>query len=402
MINNRHSLFVAVLALFCAACGSDDGSVPSSTYYDSTSPRTERQRVGKPYQIKGQWYTPKYETDYDETGLASWYGDYFHGRSTSNGEKFDMNKISAAHKTLPLPSYVEVTNLDNGRKLYVRVNDRGPFVDDRIIDLSKKAAELLGSKATGLARVRVRQVDPPKNVVLLAPDGSKIYGKGYKYPSAPTTDTMIASNNAKKSSVINDMPLSKQSTPTTQVALYDRNLFPTDRQSFTPQTPVTVPQIVSTPVASPVQIVSNQPVANPIMKQPVTIAQPSNSQPNPDIVANILKEHNNSMVYGNTPQVATPQKLAMTTNTNSLITPNMVTNIPRYKVQVGVFASEDNVNKLRSQLQPFGSVNVIEHISDTRKLSSVSVGPYENIQKAQETIDALGRMGINGADIISD
>ncbi|WP_257818007.1 septal ring lytic transglycosylase RlpA family protein [Phenylobacterium sp. J367] len=112
----------------------------------------------KPYQINGKWYVPREQPDYDETGVASWYGGHHQGKPTSNGERFDKNAITAAHKTLPLPSIVEVTNLDNGKRIKVRVNDRGPFVDGRIIDLSQEAAKRLGFEGKGLARVRVRYV----------------------------------------------------------------------------------------------------------------------------------------------------------------------------------------------------------------------------------------------------
>lgn len=114
----------------------------------------------KPYQINGIWYYPQSDPDYDIKGIGSWYGEQFHNRRTANGEIFDMDVPSAAHKTLPLPSLVEVTNLDNGRKMVVRVNDRGPFVGDRVIDLSKAAADQLGYRRQGVARVRVRYVGP--------------------------------------------------------------------------------------------------------------------------------------------------------------------------------------------------------------------------------------------------
>src|SRR5688572_6126972 len=117
-------------------------------------------KVGAPYQIGGIWYVPREQPDYDVRGVASWYGDAFHMKATANGEVFDMNAVSAAHTTLPLPSLVEVTNLDNGKKLVVRVNDRGPFVDNRIIDLSREAAIQLGFHRQGLANVRVRYVGP--------------------------------------------------------------------------------------------------------------------------------------------------------------------------------------------------------------------------------------------------
>lgn len=117
-------------------------------------------KVGKPYQVGGVWYVPREQPDYNEVGIASWYGDAFHLKTTANGEIFDMHDLTAAHTTLPLPSIVEVTNLANGRKLRVRVNDRGPFVDNRIIDLSREAARQLGLERQGLARVRVRYVGP--------------------------------------------------------------------------------------------------------------------------------------------------------------------------------------------------------------------------------------------------
>jgi rare lipoprotein A len=117
-------------------------------------------KVGNPYQVAGVWYYPKEDPNYDETGIASWYGPDFHGKSTANGEIFDMNEVTAAHQTLPLPSLVRVTNLENGRSIIVRVNDRGPFVNGRIIDLSRRSAQLLGTDRQGVARVRVQMVGP--------------------------------------------------------------------------------------------------------------------------------------------------------------------------------------------------------------------------------------------------
>lgn len=117
-------------------------------------------RLGDPYTVAGRTYVPEHDPNYRADGLASWYGRDFHGRLTANGEVFDMEAISAAHPTLPIPSYARVTNLANRRSIVVRVNDRGPFKENRIIDLSYKAAELLGFHKNGLARVRVEYVGP--------------------------------------------------------------------------------------------------------------------------------------------------------------------------------------------------------------------------------------------------
>ena len=100
-----------------------------------------RYKIGNPYEIKNIWYYPKRDLTYEETGIASWYGKEFHGKLTANGEIFNKDIISAAHKTLPMPSMVRVTNLDNGNVLNVRINDRGPYIHGRIIDLSEKAAD---------------------------------------------------------------------------------------------------------------------------------------------------------------------------------------------------------------------------------------------------------------------
>ena len=136
------------------------------------APHSQDHRGGtwKPYEVNGHWYYPEDQPDYDQVGVASWYGDAFNGKPTADGEIFDMYGFTAAHKTLPLPSLVEVTNLDNGKSMQVRVNDRGPFVGDRLIDLSKGAADQLGVLRPGLARVRVRYVGP-------APDASDAPGR---------------------------------------------------------------------------------------------------------------------------------------------------------------------------------------------------------------------------------
>jgi rare lipoprotein A len=117
-------------------------------------------KVGAPYQVAGRWYVPRAVTSYEETGMASWYGPAFHGRRTANGEIYDMHALSAGHPTLPLPSLAYVTNLANGRTILVRINDRGPYVKNRIIDLSKRAATELAFDGHGTAKVRVTYAGP--------------------------------------------------------------------------------------------------------------------------------------------------------------------------------------------------------------------------------------------------
>jgi rare lipoprotein A len=125
-------------------------------------------KVGKPYQVNGIWYTPAEDFSYNETGIASWYGPGFHQKTTANGEIYDQEELTAAHKTLPMPSLVRVTNLDNGRSIVVRVNDRGPFVNGRIIDMTHRGAQLLGYEKSGTAKVRVEILGEESRAIALA------------------------------------------------------------------------------------------------------------------------------------------------------------------------------------------------------------------------------------------
>jgi len=155
---------------FHGSTGVKRSAFTSKEFGVSSSPRVSRSAnpprgggrylVGKPYTVRGQVYTPKEDPSYVAQGKASWYGADFHGRLTANGEIFSANAISGAHPTLPLPSYVRVTNLDNGRSLVVRVNDRGPYLPGRLMDVSARAADLLGFMNRGSANIQVNYVGP--------------------------------------------------------------------------------------------------------------------------------------------------------------------------------------------------------------------------------------------------
>ncbi|MEQ1607981.1 MAG: septal ring lytic transglycosylase RlpA family protein [Hyphomonadaceae bacterium] len=155
------------------------GPVPRSSVSRSEAPRAlvsaapaggiAEPYAGPPYQVAGKWYVPAYEPNYDEVGIASWYGPTFHGKDSASGEVFDQMAMTAAHPTLPIPSLVRVTNLENNKTVVVRLNDRGPFVDDRIIDLSKAAGAALDLHGKGTAKVRVQYVGPAPAAANAAP-----------------------------------------------------------------------------------------------------------------------------------------------------------------------------------------------------------------------------------------
>jgi rare lipoprotein A len=168
-----------------------------------------RYLVGNPYRVAGKTYVPRDNPGYSAVGLASWYGSSFHGRKTANGEVYDMNDLTAAHPTLPLPSYARVTNLSNGRSVVVRVNDRGPFKSKRIIDVSSTVAAVLDFKRAGVARVKVDYVGPARMDGL---DRNMLLAS-YRAPGRPASGTMIASNAAPSGGlVLASAPLPRMKT----------------------------------------------------------------------------------------------------------------------------------------------------------------------------------------------
>jgi rare lipoprotein A len=170
----RTALVMAAAGLSLGACAETE-FVTNTTKEIRAATETPRKsqgvyKIGKPYAVDGVWYYPKVDYSYVATGIASWYGPDFQGKPTANGEIFDMNEVTAAHQTLPLPSIGRVTNLENGRSLLVRINDRGPFVNGRIIDVSRRTAQLLGFEAKGTAKVRVEvMADQSRQIALTMP-----------------------------------------------------------------------------------------------------------------------------------------------------------------------------------------------------------------------------------------
>jgi rare lipoprotein A len=215
-------------------------------------------KVGQPYQINGVWYYPSEDLSYDETGIASWYGEDFHGKYTANGEVFDLNALTAAHRTLPMPSIVQVTNLDNGRSLKLRVNDRGPYSRGRIIDVSRRAAQLLGFESPGTAKVRVRILAPDSiqaKLVALNQGGSQpIVESAAPLPVAPVATERLST------------------PPGVKVAKTDLPLPPP-----APVQPTSLPPAVVAPPPLPAQVTTVAVRTTSIYVQAGAFAQPENA-----------------------------------------------------------------------------------------------------------------------------
>lgn len=201
----RKSVVLLAVGLAVASCSSsgkqqakqDPFAGKGSPHYSGKGPVPwggGRYHVGKPYQVAGRWYEPKEQPNYDKKGMASWYGEAFNRRKTSNGEWFDMTRLTAAHPTLPLPSYAKVTNLENGREVVVRLNDRGPFVGTRIIDLSKRSAEVLDFKHKGKAEVRVQYIGRAP----LNDDGSHLMAMNKELDRGTPVRKMIAAADRRR------------------------------------------------------------------------------------------------------------------------------------------------------------------------------------------------------------
>ena len=269
-------------------------------------------KIGNPYEIKNIWYYPKRDLSYEETGIASWYGDKFHGKLTANGEIFNKNNISAAHKTLPMPSMVRVTNLDNGNVLNVRINDRGPYVNGRIIDLSEKAANLLGFKEVGIARVRV-------NILIEKSLWLERSAKDGKFPGAENLDN----------------------------------------------SEVELPKInsVSRPKVSIVKTVKNDDIQNLDKKEETSFTQ---------ILA--------SSRQGNLRKISPKE-----------------TNI---WVQVGAFASTENANNVITKIAHIYDTNISSIEYKGRILQRVRLGPTQEVEKADEILEKVFKLGFKGSKIV--
>jgi rare lipoprotein A len=250
------------LALTLAHCGSAPGTVDPK-YGVSSSPRVVSlgepvpkgggsYRVGKPYTLAGRTYVPEENSSYSAQGIASWYGEDFHGRRTANGEIYDMNSISAAHTTLPIPSYARVTNLGNGRSIIVRVNDRGPYHENRVIDLSVRTAKLLGFYDNGIARVKVEYVG---RASLQGSDDTKLAATLRHGSPAPVPGgaVMVASSKPFVPEIFDPTPASRSRLSSQVPTPPDRPFDLGHQQTRTAKRIATEPVVAARPQAAPAQ-----------------------------------------------------------------------------------------------------------------------------------------------------
>jgi rare lipoprotein A len=296
-------------------------------------------KVGKPYNVQGQQYTPKEEYDFSETGIASWYGPGFQGKKTANGEKFDTNELTAAHRTLQMPSLVRVTNLENGRSIIVRVNDRGPFSRGRVMDVSSRAAELLGFKGRGTARVRLDVLaDQSRQIAAAAKAGQDVRGM--------------------------------------EVAL---NRQEQERLAMMGQ-----PAALPTPV-EPILASSTSTSGKPL--PPLASASPPSAYRTPEM------EHPPPGVRGHfTNGIFYPDQDV----TKFPVTPTSI------YVQVGAFGERGNAERAEARLKSVGNAFAMPVVSRGRQLYRVRLGPITSVDEADILLNRVVDTGFKDAILIVD
>ena len=309
-------------------------------------------KIGNPYKINGKWYYPAVDYEYDETGLASWYGPQFHGKKTANGEIFDQNKISAAHKTLPLPSIVKVTNLENGRVLSdIRINDRGPFARGRIIDLSKKAAEELGFLNKGIARVRVQILEDESRKFAINQTNIK-----QKIGSAEVGEV-------KKEKLNDSFSNENKTTTNDDLKLADINIdFPDDSKK---------------------EVFNNE-------KKEIEIKFAEIDQ----ITHPEKKEKKSDEIYfpkSSKKKIIENEEIYFSKNEN-LETTNL-------EIQVGAFSDHRNAKSLIKKLSEFEAYIKREFVNE-KYLYKVRIGPVANIKKANNIKNRLNSLGFSTISLI--
>ncbi len=366
-----------------------------------------RDMVGRPYQVAGRWYTPKEDPNYRVVGMASWYGADFHGRRTANGEVYDMNALTAAHTTMPLPSYARVTNLQNGHSLMVRVNDRGPFHSNRVIDVSARAAEMLGMQSSGVAQVQVEYVgrapvDPHDERILMA---SYTEGRPGTVPSLASSVQLALAAGA--SAVANTTANAVTSTAAAVAATVQLAM----------NTPAGPPAARAAPPLSGglgAVATARRPLAlyNPFATGQADAMFTPAAMTQPDPLATIIAGAPNANLFAALPLRTGAQNAAdalaaggrgMALDQSAAL---RGTSVPedrhianagsaRAVIEVGAFADRANVDRIAVRLAAFGTVGIAETVSDGRPLWSVTLAAAD--ADAETALNAAIRAGAIGA-----
>jgi rare lipoprotein A len=386
---------VALLGLLLAGCASQSLQVASQAGYWGGR-GAGYYRVGNPYKINGIWYFPAVDYDYDRTGVASWYGEQFAGRLTANGEIFDLNELTAAHTTLPMPSIIQVTNLENGRSLQLRVNDRGPFVDGRLIDVSRRAAQLLGFEGHGTTLVRVKVLKDES--IAAAEEATRNSGLG-----------VVADAGATAAMTIQAPPAAAYAAPPSVIArapaAFAAPALPPKPPAPLPAQPAAPPVIAT---ASPEPVVAETgPLRSPGRERPLQTASPAlapaTARPahSPfSRFALISPAEAAEMPVPRRPMLAARPRPAPE-KANS---PVKVATAPaaRIYVQAGAFSMPDNARRVQQHLARWGAAQVTTVSVRGVEMYRVRFGPFQSAAQARGLVVRLVEGGYREARIVGD
>jgi rare lipoprotein A len=367
-----------VVAFVLSACGSAPGPqlVGGGGHRAGYQAGRPSYKVGPPYQINGVWYYPKVDYGYEEDGTASWYGPGFDQKLTANGEIYDMNQLSAAHKTLPLPSVVEVTNRQNGRSLQLRVNDRGPYVGDRVIDLSRRAAQLLGFEGAGTAPVHVRVLKEPS--IEVAQAAMRGETGQVRLAEAPRTTRPDPAPPPRIERVARAEPvplpprLAAAPPPSSRTEIVAAN-WPS--QTSSPSQIVAAP-LPPEPQPRPTQVAALPP---PPWSEPAPIAAPARRY-FPSLISQAHAEPLRRPIAALGP----------------------VTGSGRIYVQAGAFSVPENAQRVRSRIASLGSVEIVPSQGNGTTLYLVRLGPVASEAEAGRLRSKVVESGFPDARIVGN
>ena len=350
---------------FLAGCASAPHG-PSLAQRPARAPQQGYYKIGQPYEIDGVTYTPAEDYNYDETGIASWYGPDFHGKITANGELYDMNQVTAAHKTLPMPCLVRVTNLDNGRTIVVRVNDRGPYARGRILDMSRRGAQLLGYEKTGTAKVRV-QIMAKESMILAqaAKQGQMSVDIAGLDPDQAPPLPEGTPGYTRPGPIATALPPQPQYQPSQPQPAY--RAPPQVAQQQLPPPPQLQPRYAAPqPVSPSVALVDEK----TLIQQEL----PKDGVRGADVGGRFLPA----------PQVVSYQK----------VRPSGI------YIQAGAFGVAENAQRLRAKLAGVGNTDISQAVIEGKTFYRVRVGPVANVDQADRLLVRVVAAGANGAKIV--
>ena len=401
--------------------------------------------IGKPYQFDGVWYRPAVDDGYDQTGVASIYPARWAGLATTSGEVYDQNAITAAHKTLPLPSMARVTNLENGRSIVLRINDRGPFVDTQIIELSPAAAELLGIPNQATARVRV-QIMAAESAALAASLGGDAVGRsGGTVPPAPAPVVKVTSLPMLTGPAVQALKPVLVPTPPTPTLVAPVAALPPTQAPVIPPTPVAPEPAKSVAALPPTQAPVIPPTsaapepAKPVAAVPPTqapVIPPTSAAPEPakpvaaptvtqaPLVPLTLKAApatavsvrivNTVAPAASTPPPVSPPPeppaagsgVTASTGTAPLpLTPAAVKALPvdlpaQIFIQTGAFKAPTEAEQLRIKLADMGKTKIVPTRLGTTQFNAVLLGPISSMAEAHRLLKQIAAMGYPDAVLI--